>query len=259
MHKFSTRLKSMGFLVRFYFLSCTKNIENLRLNEQAIYLSGRFASDIPKDRYRKPLEILDFSEISPGQTVVDLLGGGGYYSELFSHIVGDEGTVYLQNNSLFLRFSEKELTERLADHRLTNVVRLDSEYADMKLPTNVDVLFLGLSFHDFFVKRNDPVITAIPEEFYHQIKTSLKPNGLIIIIDHSARSGIRLTDTSRLHRIDADWVKKSLQSNGFEFIDSLEILNNPKDNLELKIWNESVFHQTDQFIHKYRRISEGIR
>ena len=132
------------------------------------------------------------------------------------------------------------------------MIRLDSEYADLKLPKEIDVIFLGLSFHDFFVKRKDPVITAIPEDFYRQIKASLKPDGLVILIDHSAEKDSGISKTSKLHRIDENWVKTEMLANGFLFVESLGTLRNPKDDFSVKIWNENVFHNTDRFIHKYR-------
>ena len=237
----------------FFLLSCSKNIDKLPVNEQAIYIDSRFSDDIPKDRYRKPLPVLNFSDVKPGMTVVDLLGGGGYYSELFSHIVGESGVVYLQNNSLFLRFSKDELEQRLKDERLPNVIRLDSEFSDMQLPENVDVIFLGLSFHDLYVKRDDPVITADREQIYAQIKTALKPGGSIIIIDHAAEPGSGISKTSKSHRIDEAWVKADLISQGFDFIDSIDALRNSKDDYSLDIWKEKVRHKTDRFIHKYTK------
>lgn len=252
---FTKILKKMKFLIiitTFYLVGCSKDISNLPLNEKAIYQSSRFSSDIPKDKYRKPLEVLEFSGIKPGMKVVDVLGGGGYYSELFNYIVGSEGKVILQNNSLFLRFSTKELEKRLKNNRLKNVVRLDSEYANLKLPKNVDMLFFGLSFHDFFVNRKD-LANAIPEEFYKQIKDSLKPNGIIVLIDHAARKESGLADT-RLHRIDEEWVKSDLESQGFKFLGSIDSLRNPNDDFSLDIWNKKVYHKTDRFIHKYQLV-----
>ena len=235
-----------------YLVGCNNDVSQLPINEQAIQRSNRFSDDIAKDGYRKPLEVLNFIQIKPGMAVVDILGGGGYYSELFSHIVGQNGQVYLQNNSLFLRFSKKELTKRLKNNRLKNVIRLDSEYADMKLPSNVDVLFFGLSFHDFFVQRDDPVITAIPESFIKQITASLKPGGLLIVLDHSSEANIGIGKTSQLHRIDEKWVQKKLKSEGFIFLEKLDNLRHPNDDFSLDIWNKKVFHKTDRFIHIYQ-------
>ncbi len=249
---FWQKLRSLLILTICSLVGCNKDVSDLTISEQAIQKSSRFSGDISRDRYRKPLEVLNFISIQPGMTVVDILGGGGYYSELFSHIVGESGRVYLQNNSLFLRFSEKELSKRLKNNRLANVIRLDSEYSDMKLPPNADILFFGLSFHDFFVQREDPVITAIPEIFFEQIKASLKPGGLLVLIDHSDKSEAGIGRTSQLHRIEEEWVQKSLESEGFELLEKLNTLRNPEDDYNLDIWKKAVFHKTDRFIHKYK-------
>jgi len=255
-HELSVSLRLTILISCILLTSCAKNVDSLPLNEQAINLPSRFETDLDKDEYRSPLEVLDFSEIAPGMKIVDILGGGGYYSELFNHIVGKSGHVYLQNNSLFLRFSKDEMVQRLKNNRLVNVTRLDSEYSDMKLPDKTDIIFLGLSYHDFFVQRSDPIITAVPKDFYSQIKASLKPHGIIIIIDHAAALNTGISMTSKLHRIDEDWVIMSMLDNGFQLVETLETLRNPDDNYSLKIWNPDVYHMTDRFIHKYKLIEK---
>jgi len=252
----AVRLRLIILISSILLTSCTKNVDSLPLNEQALNLSSRFDSDLDADDYRNPLEILDFSELTPGMKIVDILGGGGYYSELFNHIVGESGQVYLQNNSLFLRFSKDELIQRLRHNRLANVTRLDSEYSDMKLPVKADIIFLGLSYHDFFVQKSDPIITAVPEDFYRQIKASLKPNGIIILIDHAAAPDTGISMTSKLHRIDENWVQSDMHDNGFELIETLNTLRNHNDTYDLKIWDPQVRHKTDRFIHKYKLIGK---
>ncbi len=241
-------------IASFHLVSCSKNIDNLPLNEKAVYQPNRYSEDTAKDRYRMPIEVLNFIDVKLGMEVVDLLAGTGYYSELFNYIVGNTGKVYLQNNSLFLRFSTDGLVKRLEGNRLSNTIRLDSEYSDMKLPKGVDIIFMGLSYHDFFVKRKEKLITAVPEEFYRQIKTALKPGGIVIVVDHSAKAGSGLDDTNRLHRIDEHWVKTDMVANGFEFIESIDLLRKPEDERSLDIWNKKVFHKTDRFIHKYKLV-----
>lgn len=245
------KIKWLTFMSVFYVSACSKDLENLPLNEKALYQTDRFSADKPKDSYRKPLDILNFSGVKPGMQVIDLLGGDGYYTELFSYIVGEKGKVYLQNNSLFLRFSKKEMEKRLKDNRLKNVVRTDSEYAEMNLPSNVDMIFMGLSFHDFFVNRSDGIKPAVPEQLYHQLRSALKPGGVIVLTDHAAsvNSGLKYT---RLHRIGEEWVKTNLEANGFEFVDSIDVLRNPNDDKSLDIWNKKVKSKTDRFVHKYR-------
>ncbi len=253
-------MKILFLALVMFTVGCSKDLEGLSIEEQAIYQPDRYADDKGRDKSRKPLEVLKFSGVKPGDTVIDLLGGGGYYSELFNYIVGDEGKVYLQNNSLFLRFSTEELEQRLANGRLKSVVRLDSEFADMQLPANVDLIFIGLSYHDIYVPRKDPVITAKRDEFFNQIWGALKPGGALLIIDHAAEPGTGKDTTAKLHRIDEEWAKQDIESVGFRFEKELDVLRNPNDNYQLDIWKKGIMRKTDRFIHLYRKpdLSQGV-
>jgi len=253
MRKILWRLRFALFTAVFFVIGCSKSLDGMSVQEQSIHQSKRFADDPSQDKHRKPLQILNFMSIEPGNKVIDLLGGGGYYTELFNHIVGESGKVYIQNNSLFLNFSKEELDKRLAKGRLSNVIRIDSEFADMQLPKNVDMIFIGLSYHDIYVPRKDPVITANREEFLTQIYASLKSGGKLVIIDHAAKSGTGISVTPKLHRIDEEWTKKDLEKAGFSFSDSLDALRNPDDNYELDIWKKEVIHKTDRFVHIYTK------
>ncbi len=65
--------------------------------------------------------------------VADVLGGGGYYSEIISDVVGEKGKVYLHNNKAYMPYVKKELSARLTDNRLANVVRHDKEADNLEL------------------------------------------------------------------------------------------------------------------------------
>jgi len=248
------RMKIVFLAVMMFVMGCSKDIEGMSVEEQSIHHSNRYADDAARDKARKSLDVLKFAGVKQGQVVIDLLGGGGYYSELFSYIVGEHGKVYLQNNSLFLRFSQEELEARLNGGRLKNVMRLDSEFADMKLPGNVDLIFIGLSYHDIYVPREDPVITANREEFFAQVTAALKPGGVLLIIDHAAEPGTGIDTTAKLHRIDENWARQDIESAGFEFEAALDVLRNPDDNYQLDIWKKGIMRNTDRFIHLYRKI-----
>ena len=51
---------------------------------QAVAAGGRPAEDVARDAARKPAEVLAFAGVTPGQTVVDLIPGGGYFTRILS-------------------------------------------------------------------------------------------------------------------------------------------------------------------------------
>src|SRR5438046_382299 len=52
------------------------------------------AEDAGADARRHPADLTAFATIKPGDTVVDLVPGGGYFTRIFSQIVGPTGHVF---------------------------------------------------------------------------------------------------------------------------------------------------------------------
>jgi predicted methyltransferase len=78
---------------------------------------------------------------------------------------------------------------------------------------------------------------------------------VFIVLDHVAATGSGFRDTSTLHRIDPDAVKKEVESAGFKFEGASEVLRNPADDHTLKVFDPAIRGKTDQFILKFRKPS----
>ena len=82
--------------------------------EQAVANSARPEADTLRDSNRKPAEVLEFFGIEPGMNVLDIFAGGGYYTEILSYLVGDDGKVTLYNNggwNGFVNTGDRTLSE----------------------------------------------------------------------------------------------------------------------------------------------------
>ena len=62
--------------------------------QAAIADPGRPDKDRAADAVRKPAELIAFARVKPGDVVVDVWPGGGYWSRIFSKLVGPNGKVY---------------------------------------------------------------------------------------------------------------------------------------------------------------------
>src|SRR4051794_20209214 len=60
----------------------------------AVADSARPDTDRKADEDRKPEESVAFAGVKPGQKVADLWPGGGYFTRIFSAVVGPKGHVY---------------------------------------------------------------------------------------------------------------------------------------------------------------------
>src|SRR3954465_2525715 len=54
---------------------------------------ARPQADRDRDADRKPAECVAFAGLKPGQRIADLLPGGGYFTRIFSGVVGPKGEV----------------------------------------------------------------------------------------------------------------------------------------------------------------------
>src|SRR5262249_42892075 len=62
--------------------------------EKAIKSPARPQTDMWRDAARHPAEVITFAGIKPGDVVVDFGPGNGYYTRIFSKLVGPKGHVY---------------------------------------------------------------------------------------------------------------------------------------------------------------------
>lgn len=215
-------------------------------------LANRTKSDIQLDSSRKPAEIMNFVGVKHGDKVLDLLAGGGYYSELLSRVVGNEGEVVLQIPKAYLGFVGKELEQRLANDRLKNVNYLLSEAPDLQLQHNhFDSAFLVLGYHDMFFKDQGwdfPADVVMP-----QVLASLKVGGKLLVVDHSAASKRGAQDTKTLHRIEAKFVINDLKKYGFTLVKQATFLENKNDTRNTSVFSPELRRKTDRFVLLFER------
>src|SRR3546814_1930364 len=104
------------------------------------------AADAEDDARRQIVEIMAFSKVKPGDTVLELVPGSGYWSRVFSGIVGPEGKVYLAVPTPMEKYSEE--TKALPDTLATTELLMQPADA-LSAPTPVDVVFTAQNYHDY--------------------------------------------------------------------------------------------------------------
>src|SRR5580692_798237 len=172
--------------------------------DAAVQHAGRSAADLKRDESEHPAEELRLSGIKPGMKVGDVMAAGGYYSELLSYIVGPKGHVLLLNNTAYDHWSEGGWEQRLADNRLPNVEHRTIDLEHIDLPDqSLDALVLMKVYHDFYWIDTSP--KAIWPKMdasvvLDQLTRVLKPGGIVLVEDHSAKPGTGSTVASFFHR-----------------------------------------------------------
>ncbi len=226
-------------------------------NEIASVLASPSRSDADRERDARdrPGRVLAFAGFGKGMVVADVFGGGGYYAEILSGVLGDEGRVLLVNNAPYDDYVKDQLTARLADDRLPNVDYLLVPNEALRLGENrLDGAMIIMSYHDLFYDDPDGGWPAVDhDQFIDQIVSALKPGGRFLIVDHAAADGSGSAETERLHRIDEQFTIDTLRGRGLEFVGSIPDLRNTDDDRSASVFDPAIRGRTDRFVHLYRK------
>jgi predicted methyltransferase len=215
---------------------------------------ARPAQEVELDALRKPAEVIAFAGLKSGDRVVDFMSGNGYFTRLFSRVVGPAGRVYafvpaqqLANCSA----SETAGTRAFEhDRRYGNVQVLIDAADRLALPEAVDLVWSAQNYHDLHDAFMKPIdIAALNAAIYR----ALKPGGVYLVIDHAAEAGSGLRDTETLHRIDPESIRAEVTAAGFVFEGESAVLRNPADSHQLLVFDPAIRHHTDQVVLRFRK------
>jgi len=206
-----------------------------------------------RDAYRHPAEIIAFSGLKPGDKVLDLIPSSGYWSRIFSPLVGAEGHVYATWPKSYADVSQsdvKVMRELAAREDYANVTVEVQPTPDLSAPEPLDMVFTSQNYHDYpdeFMGHYDPA------QLNKAVFAMLKPGGTYLIVDHAVQSGSGMRDTDTLHRIDPAIVRTQVEAAGFEFVGESSALHNAADDHTLPVFDPKVRRNTDQFILRFRK------
>lgn len=216
----------------------------------AVAQTSRPAEDRARDEVRHPAELLEFSRVKAGDHVVDFLAGTGYFTRLFSALVGPDGQVFA--------FSPKEAENqhgigpdtRAAVEGLANAKAVIEPLLTPGLK-DVDVFWTSQNYHDLHTAMAAGADIAA---FNKAVFDMLKPGGYYVIIDHAATAGADVASTAdTLHRIDPAAVRKEVEAAGFVFDGESSALANASDARDKNVFDESIRGKTDQFAYRFRK------
>jgi len=160
--------------------------------------------------WQKPEEVVKKLELKPGEIVVDIGAGTGYFTRLFAAAVGDEGrAIGLDIEQSMVDYMQEDAKKRGLSNYEARVVKPD----DVGLsPQSVDVIFICNTYHHINNRVN----------YLKRLTQALKPNGRIVIVDFYKKPlpvGPRV-----VNKISEDDVKKEFKEAGYRLTKSLDFL-----------------------------------
>src|SRR5215475_3068218 len=174
----------------------------------------RSDADRQADKRRDPVPFLAFAGLRPGMKVLDMGAGGGYSTELVARVIGPSGTVYGQNPPDNFERARTALAPRAATPAMKNSVALVRPYDDPVPPEvhDLDMITYLVFYHDTTYLDVDRAKMNL------KLFTALKPGGVLVIADHSAKAGSDISVGKTLHRIDESVLRREVEAAGFKLV-----------------------------------------
>jgi predicted methyltransferase len=209
--------------------------------------SDRSDADRKTDARRKPAEMLAFIGPRPGMKVLDLATGGGYSTELMARAVGPTGVVYGQDAPTTVPNARNAFDARAKSPAMKNVVRLFRSFDDPVPPQvrDLDLITFLSEYHEMSKAKTDRV------QMNRRLFEILKPGGVLVVADHSARPGDPASIGETLHRVDENLVRQEVEAAGFRFVAEGNFLRNPADTRDTPIFKSPV--PVDDFYLKFEK------
>ena len=203
-------------------------------------VNGSWRSDAEKSRdaWRNPTETLEFFDLKPSDTVVEIWPGGGWYTNILAP--------YLASGGGKLIAAHWDLENAAADRgvRLEEVInRYKETYSDTEVYGTIELSAFSAQSAEFAAPNSvDAVLTFrnvhnwmagdYTTKFFDDAFAALKPGGTLGIVEHRLPSSQEQEPRAASGYVHEDYVTSVAQRAGFELVDSSEINANPSDSAD---------------------------
>lgn len=155
----------------------------------------------------KAIEAMD---IAPGQTVVDLGAGSGYFTFRIAPLVGPSGKVIAVDIEATML---KSIRERAAREKIFNVETVRSTADDPRLKAgSADLVFMVDVYHEL----------EFPYEVMQKVRAALRPNGRVVLIEYRQEDpAVRIKGT---HKMSEKQIVREMEAVGLKHVKTVRAL-----------------------------------
>ncbi|WP_102796230.1 class I SAM-dependent methyltransferase [Bowmanella denitrificans] len=229
----------------------------------------RSESEIARDQYRHPEQVLRFFNIKATDRVAEVAPGAGWYTHILAPLLKDQGNyVGLQHHPAYYGkwpdWAAKlaAYPEQVAQQPELYGDRASASWLPMPegLPVeenSVDVLLIVRTLHNWQNQgRMEPGL--------QQSWQILKPGGTLAVVQHrlNESSALDAETAAKNGRFKQSQVIAMIEAHGFKLVDSSEVNANPKDeqNYPKGVWTlPPTLALKEQDQDKYLAIGESDR
>jgi len=227
---------------------------------QIINSNSRSVLDKERDKYRHPLQTLQFFGINPKMTVVELWPGKGWYTKILAQYLAIKGQLIVTNFPEEQNGQAKQF-EKIIRENPTNFAK--AKIVEINLPNDIQLAKdssadMVLTFRNIHNWIHD----GYEQQIYEAVYKTLKPGGIFGVVEHRANPNASLQETGNKGYISEDHVITSIENAGFKLLEKSEINANPKDSKDYPngVWSlPPVMSLGNNDRSKYLAIGESDR
>lgn len=221
----------------------------------ALMAPNRTPANVARDKYRHPKETLSFFGVTPTQTVVEFVPGGGWYTEVLAPLLKDKGVYYAAQptGGGFDKLKAKLDADPAAYGKVKLVPWTATQTA---VPAgSADTVLTFRNVHNL-------VMNGAEAATFKAFFDILKPGGTLGIVDHRLPESRDSAAEKSSGYLKVSTVRRIAEAAGFEYVGASEVNANPKDTAD---WEKGVWTlppvltngETDKA--KYQAIGESDR
>jgi predicted methyltransferase len=207
----------------------------------------RSDADHKLDTNRAPAQWLAFIGAKPGMNILDVFAVYGWKAELLARAVTPGGKVYAQNSEAAFARVKDRLEARLKAPAAANIVSVVRPFDDPAPPgrRDFDLVTFFYAYHDITYLGVDRA------KMNKALYDALKPGGLLVVGDYSAKAGAGTGVVQSLHRSDEALVTSEIEAAGFKLIEHGDFLRVPGDARDTP--SHSSAQPVDIYVLKFRK------
>jgi predicted methyltransferase len=235
------------------------------LIERAVKGSWRSAKNKARDRYRHPLNTLEFFGLKPDMTAIELYPEGGWYTAILAPVLRNHGQLIeagfsSHSKSAFQQQMAHALTKKFKAHpkiygKVKRVRFSPPAHHKLGPAGSADMVLTFRNLHNW-------MSAGVLNDVFKSVYTVLRPGGIFGIVEHRAKPGANPQQSAKRGRMPVAYVMSQVQKVGFDFVARSSINANPKDtkNYPKGVWTlPPTYALGNKNRAKYKAIGESDR
>lgn len=201
--------------------------------EEVLAGQQRNQANRDRDRFRHPEQTLLLFGLTPDMTVLEILPGTGWYTEILAPLLRSQGQLTIasfgaRHSNDYLRGLHNQLMEKMDaspeiyDRVQRKLFRRPGAVLPDVADSSQDMVLTFRNTHNWI--RFGGI-----ETIYRGFHRVLKPGGILGVVQHRAAQGSDAEQSAEQGYVPEKWLIRFVENIGFELLDRSEINANPRD------------------------------